>query len=89
MLKLNFTDISYMTQGGNAVLIKAKLKKNNTFYALKCIPIEEEKHLDVTTEIEILSSMDHPNIVKYSGDFQVKIDIEELLNIYQVCLTPK
>ena len=35
MLKLNFTDISYMTQGGNAVLIKAKLKKKQYFLCIE------------------------------------------------------
>lgn len=63
----DYEGVAIIGQGTYGVVKKVRHKKNNQFYAIKCLKLENEKEGVPSTalrEIAILKSLDHPNIVK-------------------------
>lgn len=71
----NYTDITYINHGSDGVIYKAKHILDDKFYALKKIrffikksnptEIMAQNILNKLKEIRYMSSLEHPNIIKY------------------------
>jgi len=58
---------SVIGQGSSAVVHQAWQRKTGTFVAIKKFERGSNNLKSVLTELELLSKLDHPNIVKYMG----------------------
>ena len=73
--------IQEMGKGAFSTVYKIKSKKDNTFYCLKKINIK--KTPDRKNEVNILSKLNHPNLVKYISSYE---DEEGIYIIMEFCI---
>ena len=73
--------IQEMGRGAFSIVYKIKSKTDNTFYCLKKINIK--KTPDRKNEINILSKLNHPNLVKYISSYE---DEEGIYIIMEFCI---
>jgi calcium-dependent protein kinase len=68
-----FDETAELGAGSTGVVCRAVRKEDGEVFALKVInlnKVEEEHHAQLRSEIEILKSLDHPNIVKLFETFE-------------------
>ena len=69
----------FISQIGNGAFVKVRLYRDiyykNMLYAIKTLKkegIPQELYTCLKAEVQILSELDHPNIVKYYGTFELR-----------------
>lgn len=83
--------IDYLNSGFDSIVIKVEDKKNCQQYAAKIISKKEIKNRNkiemIHNEINILNSIDHPNIIKLYESFEIKnkFDEEYIVMIMEYC----
>lgn len=63
MYQLNYIEVSILGSGGYGSVFKAFHKLEKKFYAIKKISLFDEN--DILNEVQIMTALKHPNIVKY------------------------
>ena len=68
--------IEKLGDGGFGAVFKVQHKFDKNFYAIKIIPLQksndEDEIMQLTKEIEILSKLEHENIVRYYTSYKLK-----------------
>lgn len=68
--------IENLGEGGYGAVFKVQHKFDSNFYAIKIIPLQKsddkDEIMELTKEIEILSKLDHENIVRYYTSCKLK-----------------
>ena len=82
-----FEIIKELGHGGNGRVYQVLNKKDNKYYAIKRIPIDnltEDEINIIENEAPILSTIDDVHITKYYGSYQDKAYLIFLCNIVKV-----
>ena len=79
-----FTNLNLLGSGAFSVVLSAEHLLDRNTYALKCIPLPDNKEIikDKSREIILLSRLTHPNIIRYFNSW-----IEYIPNALPKCIT--
>ena len=78
-----YKSVEQLGLGSMGEVWRVRKEENGRIYALKCVSIENAKFRDeITNELEILSKLDHPNIIQI---FECFVSPNDIRIIMEVC----